>query len=355
MAKQLFGDAIEPRFVQLLANAKSNIREHRDGRVIYEKWVKPTMLDLIRVGAHYAITSLFEEDPEKWLTGPYRATSEDYRIATAGRASLAVGKSRFVSSITEKASTLSFGVLHLGDHNINSGIREYQGEETYETLVDEMFSAFSKADFADIIRLMDRHFGTSSYSLTSLFRDEQRKVLDMILQAPVSDAEAAYAQIYDHHAVLMRFLKESGLPVPPTLDKAADFVLNARISTSFRAGVFDPQLVSPLLEEAGLAAAPLDTTTLEYAARKGFEDLARQSSDSPHDIEALERLNIAAELIGTLPFEINLRKVQTICYEILRKFYLDMKEKAEAGDDEALQWTKLFRELAEKLLIRVNG
>lgn len=355
LAKQLLGDAVEPRFLQLLASAKSNIPEHMDGRVIYEKWVSPTMLDLIRVGAHYAVSSLFEEDTERWLTGPYRASCEDYRITKTGRASLVVGRARFVSAITEKASTLSFAVLHLGDHNLNCGVRDYQGELAYAKLVEEMSEAFARADFAAIIRLMDRHFGISSYSVDSLFRDEQRKVLDMILQPPVSEAEAAYSQIYDHHAVLMRFFKGSGLPVPQQLDKAAEFVLNARIRKSFQNGSFEPQVINPLLEEARLAGVPLDTTTLEYEARKGLESLGRLLLDSPDDMELMERLNIAAELIRSLPFDTNLRKIQNICYEILRRVYSDTQRKSEQGDDQSLQWIRSFQSLAGRLFIRVNG
>lgn len=354
LAKQLFGEVVEPRFLQLLSRAKSNIPEHRDGRTIYKKWVAPATLDLVRVGAHYAISSLFEEDTDKRLPGPYRAICEDYRISKAGRATLVVGRARFVSSVTEKASTLSFSVLHLGDHNLNCGVREYQGEERYAILVEEMSKAFAGADFADIIRLMDRHFGMSSYSLTSLFSDEQRKVLDMILQPPLLEAEAAYSQIYDHHAVLMRFLKSSGLPVPPPLDRAAEFVLNARICGSFRDGAFQPQAINPLLEEATLADVPLDTTTIEYAARKGFEDLGRQLLETPQDLERLESLNVAAELIRSLPFEINLRKIQNICYEILQRIYPEMRPKADGGDDESLQWIRVFRDLAKKLFIKVN-
>ncbi len=303
----------------------------------------------------YAVSSLFEEDPEKWLTGPYRATCEDYRLTRAGRASLVVGRTRLVSIVTEKTSTLSFSVLHLGDHNLNCGVREHEGEERYATLVEEMGDAFAVADFAAIIRLMDRHFGISSYSLTSLFWDEQRRVLDMILQLPVSEAEAAYSQIYDHHAGLMRFLKGSGLPVPQPLDRAAEFVLNARICTSFQDEAFDPQVVHALLEEAQLAAVPLDTTTLEYAARKGFERLGRQLLDMPHDMEKLERANIAAEMIRSLPFEINLRRIQNICYEILQKVYPDMQRDAEGGDGESLQWVKVFRDLTQKLFIKTEG
>ena len=41
---------------------------------------------------------------------------------------------------------------------------------------------------------MDRRFGESNYSLRSLFRDEQRKVLEQILTASLGEAEALYRQ-----------------------------------------------------------------------------------------------------------------------------------------------------------------
>jgi alpha-amylase/alpha-mannosidase (GH57 family) len=355
LSTKLFGNLIENRFLQLLSAAKSNIPEHRDGRTIFEKWVRPTMLDLARVGAHYAVSSLFEEDDSKWLTGPYLAKCEDYRITKSGRASLVVGRARFISSITEKTSILSFSVLHLGDHNLNCGVREYQGEDKYAKLAEEMFNVFGQADFATIIRLMDQHFGTSSYSLTSLFYDEQRKVLDMILQIPIMETEAAYSQIYDHYATLMSFLKGAGIPVPLALDRVAEFVLNARLCRSFDNESFGPQVVNPLLEEARLADVQLDTTTIEYAARKGFENLGRTLLDIPLDTERLKRLNVAAELILSLPFEINLRTLQNICYEILQRVYPDMLRKARDGDDQSIQWILTFQELAERLFIRING
>ena len=55
LADQLFSEAFEPGFLEHLELAKSNIPEHRDGRTIYEKFVRPAMLDMKDVGAHYAI------------------------------------------------------------------------------------------------------------------------------------------------------------------------------------------------------------------------------------------------------------------------------------------------------------
>ena len=59
LADQLFSEPFEPGFLEHLELAKSNIPEHRDGRNIYEKMVRPFMLDMKDVGAHYALSSLF--------------------------------------------------------------------------------------------------------------------------------------------------------------------------------------------------------------------------------------------------------------------------------------------------------
>src|SRR5208283_1420024 len=61
MGEEIFGVALEQDFLKKIEQAKSNIPEHRDGGVIYEKFVKPAKIDLTRVGAHYAMSSIFEE------------------------------------------------------------------------------------------------------------------------------------------------------------------------------------------------------------------------------------------------------------------------------------------------------
>ena len=65
LAEECCGERLEAEFLQHLALAKSNLPEHGDGAKIYEKWVKPAVVDIERVGGHYAISSLFESYPDK--------------------------------------------------------------------------------------------------------------------------------------------------------------------------------------------------------------------------------------------------------------------------------------------------
>ena len=47
-----------------------------------------------------------------------------------------------------------------------------------------------------MIRLLDHHFGAPRLFSASLFRDEQRRVVDRILESTLQDLEAVYGDVY---------------------------------------------------------------------------------------------------------------------------------------------------------------
>ena len=93
-------------------------------------------------------------------------------------------------------------------------------------MVGETTAAFRRGDFAEVIRTFDRHFGASTYSLQSLFRDEQRKVIKRVLNASIIEAENAFRQVHDNHLPTMHFLAGMGAPLPRVFEVAAEFLLN---------------------------------------------------------------------------------------------------------------------------------
>ena len=360
LADQLFSDSFEPGFLERLELAGSNIPEHGNGRSIYEKWVRPAMLDMKDVGAHYALSSLFQDIGDRSSIYAYSATREDYRSFQVGGSRLVIGRATVTSEVTRVSSSLCFGVLHLGDHSIACGTGEYQGAQKYEALAKEISAAFAGADFPKTILLLGKYFGTSTYSLTSLFADERRKVLNIIMGPTLKEAEAAYSSIYEHHAPLIRFLTGSGTPRPPVLSVAADFCLNAKLRRVLQGEGLDPDVVRPLLEEARLAGATLDATALGLLLATNIESLAEQLLEQPDDLSRLERLNKAAQLVRTLPFEVNLWKTQNICYKLLHAHCPNFEEKAGTGDQKAQEWLRHYAVLAENFLLRmplcpVNG
>jgi len=354
LAREVFGDHIEGQFLERLQLAKSNLKKYGDGRRIYEKFVKEAMLDLKDVCAHYALCSIFEQYPEHAAVYCYTIDQKAYQGSEAGRAKLSAGRAQVTSQITRESADLSYGVLHWGDQNMNCGVGDYQGEETYQAMVQGASELFDSGDFSAALRFMDKHFGPSTYSLKSLFHDEQRKILDMILESTLQEAEAAYRQVYDYNAPMMRFFKELGMPAPKALYAAAEIVLNVGLRRAFEDEDLDPDSIEELLEEARVEGITLDSNILEYAYRKNLEHMAELFLNNPSDLVLLKKVETAVNLVSALPFQVNLWKIQNSFYEIAQGVYSELKGKAGQGDEKAREWLEHFKKLGEKLYVRIE-
>jgi len=353
LAQDLFGDSLESQFMERLALAQSNLPEHGDGRRVYEKFVRPAMVNWEQVGAHYAVNSLFERYSERAKIYCYRTERQDYQIFDAGVAKLAMGQVKLTSEITWESVVLNFGVLHMGDHHVNCGVQESFDDQPDPNLAREAVEAFRRADFAEVIRLMDRRFGESNYSLWSLFRDEQRKVLEQILTASLGEAEALYRQIYERRAPMMRFLTNLHIPLPRVFSAAAELVINGHLRQALEQEEVDAERVNALLEAAKLEGVPLDTATLEFAYRQKLERLTERLIVDP-TADSLQQLDSAASLIRALPFPVDLWKIQNSYYRLLESIYPEMQRKKDQGDRAAQAWMKTFKALGRKLAVKLR-
>ncbi len=353
LARELDGEGIEEHFLFLLETAKSNIPEHRDGRHIYEKFVKPAVVDLSKVGAHYAVSSLFESYPDQAEIYCYRVDREDYLLLPSGKKRLALGRATITSNITLESARVTFGVLHFGDHNVSGGIRQFQGEEAYKVLVGEITEVFRGADFPEVIRAVDRNFGAEVYSLKLLFRDEQRKILEMILAANMADVDAVYRQLHMQNAPLIRFLSDIGYPVAKSFHVAAELVLNASLRRSFEVDTLDITEIRGILYEAEMEKVSLDGAGLGYTLRKTIEKMMHRFQETPEDTGLLAHIDAAVEMGNALPFEVVFWKTQNIYWEMLLSVFPEYRSRAGQGDENAGEWVRLFTALGAKLSVRL--
>jgi alpha-amylase/alpha-mannosidase (GH57 family) len=355
LSQELSNDDMEPHFLELLAKAKSNIAEHRDGQLIYEKFVKTAAVDLEKVCAHYAVSSLFADYREEAKLFCYKAEQENYNIEEVGKTRLALGRVKLTSEITRESPRFSFGVLHWGDHNFSCSVMSCEPDEPFEPLVEAVSECFTRADLTETFRLLEEHLGPSTYSLRSLFRDEKRRILDIILQSTLTDAEAIYRQLYEYNTPLLRFVTSLGNPPPDFLHYAANFVLNLSLKRAFDAEKLDLEHIEYLLDEAKLAGVSIDAATLEMVIRKKIEGLALLFFKGIEDIVILQELEAIITLLDHLPFQVNIWKVQNICFQLFNsQNFADLQEKGEQGHEEASRVVERFIRLCEKLHIRTN-
>jgi len=342
------GADLETGFLERLSHARSNIPEFGDGANIYIMWVKPSVVDLCKVGAHFAISTLFDGDHEtpKFC---YDISSVDYHHKQSGGSRLGMGRANVTSKITRDSRDITFAAIHMGDQVLHAGVREATNGEFTE-LTAKVTEEFSAGRFPDVLDALDDYFGEMRYSLKSLFKDEQKRIIDMILANTLQDAEASYHSIYEKHGALMRFLKEMDQPIPEVLRITTAFVLNSDLVRTFSGDPVDAVRISMLLELVKREGVKIDEASVGFAGSNSLSRLMRQLSKAPANLELLHRADVLVALLQMLPFPVNYWESQNIYYQMLQN---ELPSRLSNEDEISVAWVKRFVALGEKLRVSV--
>jgi alpha-amylase/alpha-mannosidase (GH57 family) len=349
LAERTTGVDLEPQFIELLKRAPSNVAEHPTGADVYHSFVTPMMVDLLRVGAHYAVSSLFEDYGDETTIYAYKAKRLAYERSEAGRQKLAIGSAQMRSNVTASESRISFAVLHLGDHNLLGGVREFVDEASFAVMRREIKAAFDRSDLADIIRMMDKHFETHNYSLWHLFRDEQRRVWDRILKSTLDEVTGSFRRIYSHHYPIMRAMREQRAPIPKALLVTAELTINSDLRRAIETSEFDAAQVAGLIEEASRWRFEIDRTTLGFVASRRAQELMEQFKCAPHDASPLDQMHALLNALEGLALPLDLFKVRNQLFVTSRQMLGQMIERNMRGDVAATAWIECFIRLSDYL------
>jgi alpha-amylase/alpha-mannosidase (GH57 family) len=356
LAHKLFGEAaapLEADFLALLAQAKSNDPAAVDGAEVYRNHVLPTRLDLESVGAHYAISSMFRAYPDAGQIFCFDVRRHAYEVLSSGRGRFAVGQASLKSRITEETEDICFAVLHLGDQNLSAAVKRFTPEDqtAWTAFIESTRSSIRRANLPELIRAIDRQFGGTLYSLTSLFADEQHRILKSVLDQTLTEVEGWLMRIYSEHATLLDYLAQANVPVPPALAVTAGFAINASLRRCLDAQDFDSAEIARLLRRATLDHVSLDVPLLSYTADRrmkrsmvrleaAFETHA-SAQQGQQTLAILNETLAIADCLQTLPMEINLWQAQNIWNDLLRR-------------SDATYWSREWREGFRKIGLALN-
>jgi len=341
LSQQIIGEDREEGFLLRLQEAWSNVPGLGNGRHVYQRFIKPAMLDLVGVGAHYAISSIFSGYHGHDSLFCYRIDLERSQVLESGKTKFAAGVASITSQTTDTTLRVAFGVLHFGDHNLSAGVQPLG--DWFDEFLEYAPEAFSAADLPLCLRLIDRYFSGSVYSLKSLFQDERLRVINQIVQSTLRDAEALYRRVYEDHAPLMCFLSEQHLPLPPVLRTTTEFVLTQAVSRALADEANDLEAARSVLDVAERSGFNLTGANLEPALRQRLNALVDRWMRNPGNLQTLEDVENVVAVSRLRPFELNLWKSQNAYYEL---------SQAIAGNGHGIvneSWLGHFRSLGQWL------
>jgi len=191
-------------------------------------------------------------------------------------------------------------------------------------MAQEIKTAFNQANVVDIIRLIDNYFKTNSYSLWYLFKDEQRKVIQKILQPTNEEVENNIKQLYTANYVVINFLKQLNIPVPQSLSIITKEAINLELNGLFSENLIDLEKMEKLIEEIQDWSIDIDKNTLEFNIERWVNDSIEKLQEQHDSIEYIQAITATLNQLDKIDITFYPWKAQNIYFQMkqeLIKFF----------------------------------
>jgi alpha-amylase/alpha-mannosidase (GH57 family) len=347
LVSQISETHLEEDFLRRLEAAPSNVPSLENGAQIYRKYVLPAKTNLQRVGMHYAVASIFEEDPESFPVFNYTTQNEIFIRKEAGQQKLVVGVTRVRSNVTRSQKKFAFAVIYMGQHNIIGNISLDMDADIFTAMQEQVVKAFDEGRLGDIIGLMQTYFGSEKYTIWQLFQDEKRKVFNLITQQSMNDLEESLRRIYNRDYPLINALANNDTPIPNAYRTTFEYILNADLVRCFQTEKINIRQVERIMGELSKWKLAIeDTGRVERLAGESiFKEVKRIHAEG-QTIRRIERLNRLFPLLRDFKISPNLYKTQNL--------YFEMSVQHKEHNGHTAEWIKQFSLLGDNLGVKVE-
>jgi hypothetical protein len=347
LVSQVSDIRLEEEFLKRMDLAPSNITSLLNGREVYRKYVIPSKTNLQRVGMHYAVSSIFEEDPESFPVFNYTTRNDVFIRKEAGEQKLVIGITKVKSNVTRSEKKFAFAVIYMGQHNIIGNISIDMELDKFNVMQSQIVKAFEEARLGDIIGLMQLYFGPEKYTIWQLFQDEKRKVFDLITFQSMRDLENSLRRIYNRDYPLVMALANNEAPIPNAYRTTFEYILNADLTRSFLSERLNIRQIERITNELVKWRLSIeDTDHLERLVGESIIRELRRFRQEGDNYTRIERLNRLFPLLFKLNLSPNLYKSQNLYFEISKANPLH--------DGHSDEWIREFTKLGENLRVKIE-
>ena len=299
--KQMSGVDLEPELIKRLEAAPSNIRDLKNGAVVYQRFVLPQKMPLEKIAAQHAVAVLTDPtvNPAKAYDCEVKNFTPTSLSAPANH--LYYGELTLYSLITLEERHFVFAVLQQGATSFLSAAMDAPADK--DALFNALKTAFDKGRYDECAALIRQRF-KEVYPLLSLFKDVQRKVIDNVMNKVYEDTDRQFTQIFEEQYPVVRGLQYIGTPLPKPFLTVADFVLTSDLKAEFRAKDVDINAVEELMEDVKTLGLDVNGEDLRRVVSDKLTFLAfsfaRNPADSAAAMKVVEFLNYM-EIFGFVP------------------------------------------------------
>lgn len=353
IAKDFSSKNLEENFLDILDNAKSNIKECGSGKDIYKKHISPVSKN--QIITLWAISSLFKDLEEVENLYCYKITKKDYKVLGKSKFRMMFAHIEVRSDITLEKSDLVVALFQYSSGDFHCAIKPYVSESDWENIEQNLTQVYMSSTIVEILRTFDEIFGNKYYTIKDVFLEERRKALQTMLKGKIQKFDQAYQEMYFDSKSSIFYMQSLGLKIPDEFKILAKYTLSKNFNeitskTDICLDKLQLQQALAINDEAIKIGVEFDKTPVSKLYSKKVAKSILYLSQNFNLQQAQIVMNLLNEL-DKLDLKVEIGEAQNIYYtKVLKRF----KEIAIKMNKRSSEEEKSFMNLILKIGTRLN-
>ena len=354
LAKSFTDKDFETDYLKILSRAQSNYKEIGNGKDIYERYVRPSIITERQIVSLWAVSSLYQDMDDEEDVYCYQIKKKSYKKIQKGDSQFVVGNVEIQSKVTLEKHNLCYALLQYSGGDFHCAIKEY--DSSFPDKQKELIRNFMLNPLTEIIRAIDGYFGEEYFTLKDIFIEERRKILQILMKERLHEFSNTYENIYNEGKSSVLHLQALGLDIPNEFKIAAQYTLTKQFNELFTDsnGFIDENVIQAAGDinfEAKKIGITLDKSqTSKIFSKKIAQNIGRlvysleyQQAEVTHEL---------LDIMDKLEITVDISDAQNLFYtKVVSKFF-DMIENVSCQSDMTLI-EQLFG-IANRLNINVD-
>ena len=359
LAAKFIRDDYETNFLNILSEAQSNIPEFGNGKNIYEKFVKPSVVTYKQLACLWAISSLYQDFEDEEDVYCYTVKRNAYQLVQKGNSNLIVGNIEIFSKVTLQKSNLVFALMQYAGGDFHCAIKEFSSTEEFQDLKNSLIKTFMMSPLTEIIRTLDEKFGTEYFTLKDIFIEERKKILQILLKDQMKNFADTYKDMYDQGRGSIYHMQNLGLEIPNEFKIAAAYAMSQKYNDliSHSDGFVENTIIQQIMDlnaEAKKINIQIDKSpSNKNFAKRILVNLNRLTKS--FEIQQADAIVELFDIIEKLELQIDISEAQNIYYnKIYHRIGDIIESNTQNPKDKDIKFINLLLTIGIKLNINVD-
>ena len=350
----------EEKFLNILSKAKSNIEEYGNGKNIYERFVKPSVVCIEQIVCHWAISSLYSDLADLDEIYCYKIKKVNYKVVKNGHAELALGRIEVTSKITLEKWDMGFALLKTPDSEFYCAAKECKPDEDLSEGRKLIINTFMSNVMLETLKAFEEQYSAKFYRLKDVLIDKRKTILDNVLKSRLTRVANTYEELFEELKVPVAHLANLGMDIPDAFRVSAKFCLIKNLQEilthihDFRNEEFLAQ-VKKIKEGADKFFVNLNKSNSGVILAKKLQSLIDELSQTM-DLKVADEIFAIFDVIDILQLNVVIKVAQNIYFEKIYSKINILVEHLELSKtkDEDRQIALTLLEVGKKLNINTD-